>query len=158
MTRRLTIIAAVVFALAAQPALAEFHNVRKGLRRLGFEQTWIPFLGLARSVIRVVHPKGVHDFQIAVYENTPDVNGSDLGKMLARHVGRGFTPLVRVHSARSGESVFIYARPTHNDSIVELIVLSHDRDETVLVRVAADAEVVGREFGDPVRMRQIAER
>ncbi|HUP45153.1 MAG TPA: hypothetical protein VM779_06540 [Thermoanaerobaculia bacterium] len=158
MSRRITIVALLAVALTSQPLFAEFHSVRRGLSRLGFEQTWIPFLGLARSLVRVVQPKGVHDFQIAIYENTPAVTGADIERMLERSVGRGFTPLVRVFSAKRGESVFIYARPGRGDRVIELMVLSHDRNETVLVRVAADAEIVARELGDPVKMGVLASR
>ena len=41
---------------------------------------------------------------------------------------------------------------------MDLIVLVHDTSETVLVRVTADMEKVMRELGDPVRIREIAER
>lgn len=153
MTRRVLAAAIVAFTLAAQPAFADFQRVASGLRSLGFERTWIPFLGVARSMVRIVQPKGVHDFQLAVYDKTPGVKGSEIEKMIASRVGRGFKPLVRTYSARNGESVFIYARPSKDARIVELLILAHERNETVLVRVRADASVVGRELNAPERIR-----
>ncbi|HEU4522161.1 MAG TPA: hypothetical protein VFT12_09175 [Thermoanaerobaculia bacterium] len=158
MSRRIAIAALVALTFAAQPVFADFHRVARGLQKLGFEKRWIPFLGLARVAVRVVHPKGVHDFQIAVYEETPSVSGAAIQQMLREHVGRGYTPLVRVFSARQGESVFVYARPTANLRIVELIVLAHERNETVLVKLSADAEIVGREMGIPAKMGLVASR
>ena len=158
MSRRFSIVALIVFSVAAQPLFADFHSVRRGLRKLGFEQTWIPFLGLARSMVRIVQPKGVHDFQIAVYDTSPEVSGTAIEAMLRRSVGRGFTPLVRVFSAKKGEAVFVYARPGRDERMIELIVLAHERNETVLVRLAADSEIVAREFGDPVKMGALASR
>ena len=145
--------------LAAQPIHADdFHRVASGLRTLGFERTWIPFMGLARTLVKVVHPKGVHDFQIAVYENSPRVTGAEVEQMIKSRIARGFTPLVRVYSAAKRESVFIYARPRSDARIVELLVLSHEPGETVLVRVTADAEKVGRELGTPKKIGEIANR
>jgi hypothetical protein len=158
MSRRISIVALFALTLAAQPLFADFSRVAHGLHRLGFERTWVPFLGLARSFVRVVHPKGVYDFQVAMYENTPSVSGVEIEKMLKKSVGAGFTPLVRVYSSKKGESVFIYARPSADVRKVELLVLSHEPGETVLVRVSADAAIVGRELGVPERVGQIASR
>ena len=160
MTRRIVLIAALVAStLVAMPAAADFSRVAVGLRKLGFERTWIPFLGLARAAVWMVSPSGVHDFQLAVYENTPRVSEEQLEKMVAAHMGKNWSPIVRVRSQRSGESVFIYARPdAKNERLVELIILAHERGETVLVRVAADAKVIGRQIGNPIEMRKMASR
>ena len=156
MTRRIGLIALLAVTLAAPPAFADFARVAHGLRKLGFERTWVPFLGLARSFVRVVHPKGVYDFQIAVYEDTPSVPGIAIETMLRKSVGAGFTPLVRVYSSKKGESVFVYARPSSDVRKVELLVLSHEPGETVLVRISADAEIVGRDLGVPEKIGQMA--
>lgn len=158
MSRKIVVtLALAAMILAAQPVQADdFHRVASGLRTLGFERTWIPFMGLARTFVKIAHPKGVHDFQIAVYEKTPDVTGEEVERMVKSRIARGFSPLVRVYSSRRGESVFIYARPSRDNRTVELIVLSHEPNETVLVRVTADAEKVGRELGVPEKVGQIA--
>ena len=158
MSRRAVIMMTLAaLMLAAQPIHADdFHRVASGLRTLGFERTWIPFMGLARTLVKIAHPKGVHDFQIAVYENSPRVTGAEVEQMIKGRIARGFTPLVRVYSAAKRESVFIYARPSRDNRIVELLVLSHEPGETVLVRVTADAEKVGRELGVPKKIGEIA--
>jgi Domain of unknown function (DUF4252) len=158
MSRKIVLtLALAAMIVAAQPLRADdFHRVARGLRTLGFERTWIPFMGLARTFVKIAHPKGVHDFQIAVYEKTPDVTGEEVERMIKSRIARGFSPLVRVYSSRRGESVFIYARPSRDNRTVELIVLSHEPNETVLVRVTADAEKVGRELGVPEKVGQIA--
>lgn len=154
-----SIVAATLLLLLAQPAFAGFRDIAGTLEdEFGFRRTWIPFLGMARLAVWTVHPKGVHDFQLAVYENRPDVDPRDVERMLARKVPKGFMPLVRAHSARKGEWSFIYARPARNGRTVELLVLAHDGDETVLVRVAADTEIVARELDNPIKVRHIADR
>ncbi len=62
MNKRLLIVVTLLIAL---PLYADFRSIERTLRaRLG-EPTWIPFLGLVRVASNVVHPKGVHDFQLA---------------------------------------------------------------------------------------------
>lgn len=159
MSKRGLILFAFVSLVIAQPAMANFHAISRGLEhRFGFRRTWIPFLGMARFAVRTVHPSGVHDFELAVYEHGPAVDPLEIEKMLGSRIERGFKPLVRVRSARSGDWTFIYARPTGDERVMELIVLVHDASETVLVRVTANMEKVMRELGDPVRIREIAER
>ena len=157
MTKRAAF-AVLLLLVAAQPVFAGFSDIAAGLEReFGFRRTYIPFLSFARFAVWTVHPKGIHDFQLAVYEKTPDVDPRAVAAMLEDRVPRGFTPLVRVHSRR-GEWSFIYARPSKNGKIIELLVLAHDDDETVLVRVSADAEIVTRELDNPGNVKQIARR
>jgi hypothetical protein len=72
-------------------------------------------------------------------------------------VGPGFKPLVRVWSRKSSEWSFIYAKPSKNGRI-ELMVLAHDDEETVLVRVEVDANIVARELGEPRNVSRVARR
>ena len=155
MTKRLSIL--LLTLLVTIPAQADFGDIARALdRRLG-GRTSIPFLGLGRFLVWTVRPRGVHDFQLAVYENVRnEVDPREIEQLLARGVEKGFAPLVRVRSNRSGESVFVWARPGR--SCIELIVLVHERDEAVLVRVDADAETVAREFGEPRRVARFAQR
>ena len=157
MTKRAAL-ALVLLLVAAQPVFAGFSDIALGLEReFGFRRTWIPFLSFARFAVWTVHPKGIHDFQLAVYEKTPDVDPRAIATMLHDRIPRGFSPLVRVHSRR-GEWSFIYAKPSKDGKIIELLVLAHDGGETVLVRVAADAELVTRELDNPGKVKQVAMR
>ena len=59
---------------------------------------------------------------------------------MTSRAGRGHAPLVRVRSKHEQESSFIYAKPLGDK--IELLVLTSDNEDTVLVRVVADAHVV----------------
>ena len=140
MSRRLAF--ALLAVLLAVPAYAGFDDVLYGLQeRLG-PTTWIPFFGLARTVVRVGHPRGVHDLQLAVFEGKGRLDPLELETLMRLHAGHGYTPLVRVRSRHDRESVFIYARPMRD--LIDLIVLTNDGDDTVLVRVVVDPDVVTR--------------
>jgi hypothetical protein len=140
MSRRLAF--ALLALLLAAPAQAGFDDLVYALEsRLG-RSTWIPFFGLARSIVRVAHPEGVHDIQLAVFEGRGSLDPLDAERLMNTSVGRDFRPLVRVHSRRQHESTLIYARPLSGD--LELVILTNDGDDTVLVRVVVDPDVVAR--------------
>ena len=140
MMRRVTLV--LVAVLLALPAHAGFNEVLGGLRsRLG-EPTWIPFLSVVRTVVRVGHPRGVHDLQLAMYEGRGAINPSDLEHLMRSQAGRDYAPLVNVRSRRGNESSFIYARPVGD--LLELLVLTSDNGDTVLVRVVVDPAMAGQ--------------
>ena len=135
---------ALLLVVVTLPAHADFNAVARAIsKERGVNRVWIPFLGVARMMVRVVEPKGVNDFQLATFEGADNLDPRQLERILREKVGQGFSPLVQVRSRKS-DWTFIYARP-HGDRI-ELIVLTKDGDDTVLVRVDVDADEVAREI------------
>src|SRR5712691_4136942 len=105
MIRRLTF-ALLVVLLTSSAHASGFDDVVYSLEsRLG-HSTWIPFFGLARTAVRVVHPEGVHDLQLAVFEGKGPLDPLDLQNVMSTRAGRDFSPLVRVRSRRGQESTF----------------------------------------------------
>jgi hypothetical protein len=157
MNKRLAV-AAVVLSLVAPSAFADFSHVARAMeRRLGTNRTWIPFLGIARALVRTVHPQGVHDVQLAVFEGHRNVvSGRDVEQMLKGTVDKAYTPIVRVYSAKKGEWTFIYANAKPKRAgVVDLLIVAHEDKETVVVRVVADAAMVAQGLGQPVNIAQI---
>jgi hypothetical protein len=154
MTRRLGLVLLAI--LLSVPAYAAgFDDVLAGLEsRLG-RTTWIPFFGLARTVVRVGHPSGVHDIQLAVFEGKVRLDPADLDSLMRSRAGRDYAPLVRVRSRHDHEATFVYARP--NGELIDLMVLTNDGDDTVLVRVVVNPDVVTRYIdNDPRSVAQLA--
>ena len=151
MIKRLAV-AALLFATVATPLHADFAAVARAIdNEHGVKRVWIPFLGVARAVVWVVRPEGVRDFQLVTFTNTDGIDPAKLHEIMEKKAGPGFKPLVRVWSRRSGEWSFIYAKPTAEKNRIELMVLAHDDEETVLVRVDVNADVLARELGDRPR-------
>lgn len=151
--------AALVLAVAL-PLSADFADVARAIDgKKGVKRVWIPFLGVARFAVRVVQPEGVHDFQLATFEGTDKLDPNEMRALMREKIGKGFVPLVQVWSKKSGkkEWSFIYARP-HGKNRIELVVLAQDDEETVLVRVDLDAEVVARELDEPRNVTKVARR
>lgn len=147
----------VLLAGAAMPMQADFAAIARALdEQPGLERVSIPFLGIARALVRVVLPSGIHDFQLATFEGRPKADPHRVQRMLQANVGAGFTPVVQARS-RNGEWSFIYAKPSRDGNRVELMVLTSGRRETVLVRVDVDADVVARELDEPRGVVRVAE-
>lgn len=159
MNRRLSA-ALLMAAVLALPLHAEFASIARAIdAQPGVKRIWIPFLGIARVAVRMIDPNGVHDFQLATFEGTENLDPKRLHEMIRTQAGAGFVPLVQVRSRKARESSFIYARPSGNSDRLELLVLSHDGSETVLVRVEIDGEVIAREMrSQPRDVTHVARR
>jgi hypothetical protein len=141
------LVAAALLVALTTPLHADFSDIVRAIdRQEGVERVWIPFLGVARAFVRVARPEGLHDFQLVTFTNARHVDPQSLRDIMASKAGPGFKPLVQVWSRRSGEWTFIYAKPSPGDDRVELMVLTQDDDETVLVRVEVNTDVVAREL------------
>lgn len=148
MTKRL--LCAALLAAIALPMYADFNTLARAIdQQRGIKRIWMPGLGLARFLVWVVRPKGVHDFQLVTFEGGDAADPHQLQAIMRENVGPGFTPLVRVWSKKSSEWSFVYARMRPNNERVELIVLAHDDDDTVLVRVEVNATTIARELQSP---------
>lgn len=159
MTKRLLF--ALLILTVTLPAAADFAAVARALdRKSGVKRIYIPLLGLARFAVRVVQPEGVNDFQLATFEGTDNVDPRELQLMMRDKLGAGFKPLVQVWSKKSGkkEWSFIYARPRGNGENIEVVILAHDNEDTVLVRVDVNARVLAQQLNEPRTVRRMAHR
>lgn len=154
MTNRIAgLVAALVLAL---PLHADFASIARAIdAKEGVSRNWIPFLGLARVVVRAVEPNGVNDFQLVTFQGADRLDARELHALMQQQIGAGFRPLVQAHSKRSGEWSFIYAKPARGGNHVELVILAHDDEDTVLVRVNVDAEVLARQLAQPEQVSRV---
>ena len=137
MSRRIALL--VLAAVVSMPAYAGFDDVLAGLHAKLGSSTWIPGFGLVRLGVRVTHFDGVHDLQLAVFEGKGSFDPADADRLMRARIGTGYTPLVRVRSKRQHEWSFIYSKPAGD--LLDLVVLTNDGEDTVLVRVVVDPEM-----------------
>jgi len=144
----------VLLTLAAAPMRADFDGIVRAVSRTrGLHRVDIPMLGLARFAVWIVHPKGVHDFQLATFEGSGTIDG-ETARAILNAEGSGFTPIVHARSNRTGEWSLIYAKP--GGRTVEMIVVSHDKSETVVVRAVVDVDTFTKEINGERRVATIA--
>jgi len=154
MSRRLLL--AVVAGLVAATAHADFNSlVRVVESQPRLHRVWTPGISLARLAVRIAHPEGVHDFQLAVFEGQGRFDDHQFEAILRTS---GDRPMVQVHSNRTGETTVIWARPVGND-LFEMLLMAHDPgDDTVVLRAVIDAEKLAHEIADPRHAAEIARR
>ncbi|HEX2831891.1 MAG TPA: hypothetical protein VHW00_02690 [Thermoanaerobaculia bacterium] len=159
MTKRALAALALTLCIA-QPMFAGFAEVARAIdAKDGVSRVWIPFLGMARLLVRVASPEGIHDFQLVTFRGADKLDSHDVQRILREKLGQGFSPLVQVRSKKSREWSFIYARPSQNAQRFELVVLAHDDEDTVLIRVDVDAEVLSKEINrEPRNVTRVAAR
>jgi hypothetical protein len=137
----LPLLAVMLFAI---PLHAGFEEVVGAMERTpGLHRTPIPFFGLARFVVRVAHPRGVHDVQVATFEGGGNVDRRDMAAILRDSIRDGYSPIVQTRSRRNGEWTFIFARPS--GETIDMLVVTHDNHDTTVVRAVVDAEVFAQE-------------
>ncbi len=138
----LLVLAVVLFAI---PLRAGFEEVVDAMERTpGLHRTPIPFFGLARFVVRVAHPRGVHDVQVATFEGGGTVDRRDVAAILRDSIRDGYSPVVQTRSNRDGEWTFIFARPSGNN--IDMLVVTHDHEDTTVVRAVVDGDVFAQEM------------
>lgn len=130
---------ALMLLLVTVPLFAgDFDQVARAIEKRGaLQRQWIPFLGLARTFVRAAAPDGVHDFQLAVYERSNGADWAGVEQSFIAAAGSEYQPFVTTRE-RSGESTKILARP--RGKLLELLILTRDSEDTVLIRVVADPE------------------
>lgn len=148
MSKRVLLVFTLLFA--AGSARADFDAlVRIVESSSGLHRIWMPGMGLVRLAVRMAHPDGIHDLQLARFSGEGEVNFEAVIRSTKA------VPMIRSRE-RNGEMAVVWARPLHGD-LVEMIILAHDpNDETVVVRVVVDGEMLSRELADPKHPALIA--
>ena len=149
MSKRALIVLTLVFATAS--ARADFDGLVRAVESSSrLHRIWMPGMGIVRMAVRIAHPEGVHDLQLARFSGEGDINFEQVIKSTPA------SPMIRSRNNRTGETAVIWARPLHGD-LIEMLILAHDPgDETVVVRVVVSGEMLAREFADPKHPALIA--
>ena len=139
---RLTLRASAFFLLlhVAIPAQANFAEVVTRFEKAtGARRTWLPGMSIARSLVRIAHPEGVHDFKIAIYEGKRMRSlPADFAETLRAAVGPEWRQIVNVRE--DGERTAIFAQETR--SLVRLLVVTQEKDEATIVEALVEPEKV----------------
>lgn len=100
----------------------------------------IPFMGLARFAVKIIHPAGVNSIKVAIFEelnHTPAAGNNELSAIMRNSLGPEWQPLVRMRS-RDGEQMYVYAADEGKN--INMLVLTIDGTEAVVARVKLNPE------------------
>lgn len=153
MTKRVAVLV-IAAALVSSGAYADFDSLVRAVRaHPGMHRIWTPGFGLARMIVWMIHPEGVSDIQLAIFEGKQKFDRADFERIVSTS---NATPMVQVHSNRTGEVAIVWMHPLHGDTF-ELLVLAHDpKDQTVVVRTVIDGETMARALSHPRHAQDIA--
>lgn len=137
-------LAGALVVLCCTSARADFSDVVAAIEAKGGHQKGMaPLFGLVRMAVWIAHPSGVHDLQLAVWEDQKIALDSRDVEPLLRTRARDYRPMVTTRS-RNGEWTFIYARP--KGSLVDMLIVTHDHSDTVVVRTVVDPDRLTQEI------------
>ena len=143
--RQRVLFSVALLVLFALPMRGGFDEVVDAISKTsGLHRTPIPFFGLARFVVRVSHPRGVHDIQLATFEGHGTVDRRDVAAILRDSIRDGYRPIVQTRSNRDGEFTFIFARP--DGANIDMLIVTHDHADTIVVRAVVDGDVFAKEI------------
>jgi len=141
----------IAFLFVVASARADFDSlVRVVQSSRGLHRVWTPGISFVRFGVRMVHPEGVHYFQLAIFEGHGDV---DIERVMRATSG---VPIVRARDNRSGETTVIWATPLRGD-LFEMLLVAHDpNDDTMVIRAVVDGQKLAKEIADPRHAASIA--
>jgi hypothetical protein len=131
---------------------SEFDHVVKAIEiHYHTKRTHIPFLGVANVFVKVAHPAGASEFKLAIFEDLKSIGDSDerdLDRFMHDFSSGKLRPLVRVHSRRDGESVYIFAGDDEGRS-TRMLIATFQRDQATVVQVTVDMNALLKWIDSP---------
>ncbi len=131
---------------------SEFDHVVKAIEvHYHTKRTHVPFLGVANLVVKVAHPAGTSEFKLAVFEDLKSIGEDDareLDQFMHEFSSSRLRPLVRVHSGRDGESIYIYAQDDEA-RFTRMLIATFQRDQATVVEVKVDMNELLKWIGSP---------
>jgi len=132
---------------------SEFDHVVRAIEtHYHAKRTHIPFLGLANLVVKVAHPAGASEFKLAVFEDMQSPDERDRRELDRFMSGLRFgrlRPLVRVHSSRDRESVYIFAEDDFSKS-TRMLIATFQSDQATVIQVRVNIDELMKWIDSPI--------
>jgi hypothetical protein len=137
----LALFVALSFGHTAARASDPFDVITKQIKtQYKARRRKIPFMGLARFAVKVIHPAGFKSVKVAIFEelnHAPAAGDNALSLVMRNALPPEWQPLVRLRS-RDGEQMYVYAKE-EGDS-VKLMVVNIDGTDALVARVSVNPE------------------
>jgi VWFA-related protein len=110
----------------------------------------IPMLGLANFMVKIIHPAGIKDFKVAIFENrnfTRDANDRMLESIVRAALARDWQPTVRTRMNASQEQFYLYTQASGKD--IKLVAVTVEPRRTIVLEAKANPEAVAKFMEKP---------
>jgi len=129
-----------------------FDRVVKAIEsHYGVKRTHIPFMGVANFALKMKHPSGTSEFQLAVFDNLDSSpvyrDLADRDRLMQTVAGSGLHPLIVTHSRRDAQSTYIFAADVGKSTV--MLLATFQRDGATIVQVKADGSTLLKALEDP---------
>jgi hypothetical protein len=154
---------AVQMCARANAADREFKDVVAAIsEEFQTKPMHIPLMGLVSGVVKVVHPMGTKQLDVAMFEDLDASKGSgrNLAESVRSAVGRWKQPMVQDHEMRNGQDQTVLVYMFEKGKDVNVLTVMIERDEAVVTEVRLNPEVMqkwlsessstGKFWADPV--------
>jgi VWFA-related protein len=127
-------------ALAHSTAYGADDEFKKLVKRL--ESSYqarrksIPFLGVANFFVKIVRPKGVKSFKVAIFEDqdfSPRAGETPFGAVMRSALKSEWQPLVQSSARRGGDRAYIYTQQLGKD--IKLMMVAFRQRQAFVVEV-----------------------
>ena len=144
-----------VLLVAAASGLAgdwDFDHVVKAIEsHYGVKRVRIPFMGVANFALKMKHPGGASEFQLAVFQNLDSSPAygdfADRDRLMRAVSGHGLRPLIAARSRRDAQSTYIFMDDTGKST--RLLIATFQRDGATVIQVKADGDTLLKALSDP---------
>jgi len=113
----------------------------------------IPFLGLAGFAVKIVHPAGVKNLKLAIFDEQDFKPGSrdrEFEQAISDSLNSKWKPMVRSTDLSTGNRSYVYSHQSGND--IEMLVVTFSSKQAIVVQTKVNPEAVGRFLQRPELM------
>jgi hypothetical protein len=111
----------------------------------------IPLMGLVNGFIKVAHPAGTKQLDVAIFDDLDASKGSgrNLAESVRRAVGRWMQPVVQDRETRNGQdqTTLVYMFEKGKDANVLTVII--ERDEAIVTEVRLNPEAMQKWTSSP---------
>ncbi len=130
----------------------DFDHVVKAIEsHYGVKRVHIPFMGVANFALKMKHPAGTSEFQLAVFQNLDSSpayrDPADRDRLMQMVSGRGLHPMITARSRRDAQSTYIFMDDAGKS--MRLLIVTFQRDGATVIQVKADGNTLLRALADP---------
>jgi VWFA-related protein len=123
------------------------HNIEK---HYNAKQKKIRFMGLAGFAVKMIHPAGVKNFKVAVFDEQDFAAGErdrEFERAVAGSLSSKWKPIVRANDRGSGNRTYVYTHQTSND--IEMLTVTISPRLAVVAQAKVNPEAMAKFIDKP---------
>src|SRR5262249_51623273 len=124
--------------------------VRNVEKHYGARQKKIPMLGLAGFAVRLIHPAGVKNFKLAVFEEqdfAPGERDRAFEKTVSASINSKWKPMMQARSRSSGNRTYVYTHQAGKD--FEMLTVTISKRQAIVAQAKVDPVAVSKFINKP---------